>query len=173
MSQPDAVLLDLYDTLVWSDWWGWQETLAAELGVTHQIVGRAFDLTRPARSTGAYADADEDLASVPEPRGPVDEARNALLLLMVLMQNVDAVNARSETISVLRLPLVNNPVLMAGIGVALGLHVVAMYLPWLQGVLAVVPPTLFDWLLLPVLAVTLLVLMEAQKYWRRWRAQST
>jgi len=104
---------------------------------------------------------------------PLDEARNALLLLMVLMQNVDAVNARSETTSVLRLPLHNNPVLLAGIGVALGLHVAAMYVPWLQGVLSVAPPSLFDWLLLPVLAVSLLVLMEAQKYWRRSRAQST
>ncbi len=104
---------------------------------------------------------------------PLDEARNALLLLMVLMQNVDAINARSETISVLRLPLHNNPVLLAGIGVALGLHVAAMYVPWLQRVLSVAPPSLFDWLLLPVLAVSLLVLMEAQKYWRRSRAQST
>jgi magnesium-transporting ATPase (P-type) len=104
---------------------------------------------------------------------PLDEARNALLLLMVLMQNVDAINARSETISVLRLPLHNNPVLMAGISVALGLHVIAMYVPWLQGVLAVSPPSSFDWQLLPVLAVSLLVLMEAQKWWRRARAQST
>jgi Ca2+-transporting ATPase len=102
----------------------------------------------------------------------LDEARNALLLLMVLMQNVDAINARSETISVLRLPLRNNPVLLAGVGVALGLHVTAMYLPWLQQVLAVRPPSASDWLLLPALAVSLLVLMEAQKRWRRSRAQS-
>ena len=103
---------------------------------------------------------------------PLEEARNALLLLMVLMQNVDAINARSETISVLRLPLRNNPVLLAGVGVALGLHVAAMYLPWLQRVLTVEPPSVSDWLLLPVLAVSLLVLMETQKYWRRSRAQS-
>ena len=103
---------------------------------------------------------------------PLNEARNALLLLMVLLQNVDAINARSETISVLRLPLRNNPVLMAGVGVALGLHVMAMYIPWLQGVLAVAPPSLFDWLLLPALAVSLLALMEGQKYWRRSRVQS-
>jgi putative hydrolase of the HAD superfamily len=64
MPESDAVLLDLYDTLVWSDWWGWQERLAGELGVTHEDVGRAFSITRPARSTGAHADADEDLASV-------------------------------------------------------------------------------------------------------------
>jgi putative hydrolase of the HAD superfamily len=64
MAQPDAVLLDLYDTLVWSDWWGWQERLADELGISHEAVGRAFDLTRPARSVGAYPDADEDLIAV-------------------------------------------------------------------------------------------------------------
>jgi magnesium-transporting ATPase (P-type) len=103
---------------------------------------------------------------------PLEEARNALLLLMVLMQNVDAINARSETISVLRLPLRNNPVLLAGVGVALGLHVAAMYLPWLQRVLTVEPPSSFDWLVLPALAVSLLALMEAQKYWRRSRIQS-
>jgi Ca2+-transporting ATPase len=103
---------------------------------------------------------------------PLDEARNALLLLMVLLQNVDAINARSETISVLRLPLRSNPVLLAGVAVALGLHVAAMYLPWLQGVLAVGPPSAIEWLLLPVLAVSLLVLMETQKHWRRSRAQS-
>ncbi len=104
---------------------------------------------------------------------PLDEARNALLLLMVLLQNVDAINARSETTSVLRLPLRNNPVLLAGISAALGLHVAAMYTPWLQGVLAIEPPSGLDWQLLPVLAVSLLVLMEAQKYWRRSRAHST
>jgi magnesium-transporting ATPase (P-type) len=104
---------------------------------------------------------------------PLDEARNGLLLLMVLLQNIDAVNARSETTSVLRLPLSNNPVLLAGIGMALGLHVAAMYIPWLQSVLAVRPPSGFDWQLLPALAVSLLVLMEAQKYWRRTRAHST
>src|SRR5215211_5420641 len=59
-----AVLLDLYDTLVWSDWWGWQEQVAGLLNVTHEAVGRAFTVTRPARSTGRYADADEDLAAV-------------------------------------------------------------------------------------------------------------
>jgi magnesium-transporting ATPase (P-type) len=73
---------------------------------------------------------------------------------------------------VLRLPLRNNPVLLAGIGAALGLHVAAMYVPWLQGVLSVAPPSLFDWLSLPVLAVSLLVLMEAQKCWRNLRAHS-
>ena len=162
-----------------------------------QDVGLAFERgtrRRAARAAAAAARADLQPADAAARRAgrPVDvgagpgrcclgcwtrdarssEARNALLLLMVLMQNVDAINARSETVSVLRLPLRNNPLLLAGISVALGLHVAAMYSPWMQGVLAVVPPSPGDWLVLPVLAVSLLVLMEAQKAWRRSRTQS-
>lgn len=102
---------------------------------------------------------------------PLDEARNALLLLMVLLQNVDAINARSETLPVLRLPWRNNPVLLAGVAVALGLHVLAMYTPWLQGVLGVRQPAPLDWAVLPLMALSLLALMEAQKRWLRRRTQ--
>jgi putative hydrolase of the HAD superfamily len=60
----DSVLLDLYDTLVWSDWRSWQRRLAERLGVSLDVMGAAFDDTRPARSTGRHPDADADLASV-------------------------------------------------------------------------------------------------------------
>ncbi len=59
-----TVLLDLYDTFAWADWHRWQETLAYELGVSSAEIGRAFDVTRPARSVGAYADATADLSAV-------------------------------------------------------------------------------------------------------------
>jgi magnesium-transporting ATPase (P-type) len=98
---------------------------------------------------------------------PIDEARNTLLLLMVLMQNIDAINARSETVSVLRLPFRRNPLLLCGVAAALGLHVYAMYAPWLQQTLHVAPPTAAQWIALPLLAITLMVVMEAQKAWRR------
>jgi Ca2+-transporting ATPase len=98
----------------------------------------------------------------------VEHARNSLLMLMVLMQNVDAINARSETRSVLRLPARNNPMLMLGVLAALSIHLVAMYLPWLQRILSVQPPTSHEWFVLPLAAVTLLVVMEVQKVsWRR------
>jgi magnesium-transporting ATPase (P-type) len=86
------------------------------------------------------------------------------------MQNVDAVNARSETAPALRLPWRNNPLLLGGIALALALHVAALYLPALQSVLTVMPPAPADWLILPALALSLLALMEAQKYWRRRQA---
>ncbi|HEX9206898.1 MAG TPA: HAD-IC family P-type ATPase [Steroidobacteraceae bacterium] len=98
---------------------------------------------------------------------PIEHVRNSLLLLMVLMQNIDAINARSETVSVLRLPPGHNPLLMVGVSLALGLHVVAMYTPWLQGIISVQPPAAGEWITLPLLAATLLVVMEVQKLLRR------
>jgi magnesium-transporting ATPase (P-type) len=97
----------------------------------------------------------------------LDHARNALLLLMVLMQNVDAINARSESVAVTRLPLRHNPLLLGGISLALALHVVAMQWPWLQRVLSVQPPTATEWLALPLLAASLMIVMELQKAVRR------
>ena len=98
---------------------------------------------------------------------PIEATRNSLLLLMVFMQNIDAINARSETVSVLRLPWRNNPLLIGGVAMALGLHIVAMHTPLLQRTLAVHPPTAQEWFVLPLLALTLLFVMEAQKVWLR------
>jgi magnesium-transporting ATPase (P-type) len=104
----------------------------------------------------------------------IEHARNSLLLLMVLMQNVDAVNARSETIPVFRLPPRRNPLLMAGVAAALAVHLMAMHTPWLQSILSLRPPTVREWIVLPLLALTLLLVMEVQKACmsrRRARAQ--
>lgn len=97
---------------------------------------------------------------------PVEQARNALLLLMVLMQNVDAFNARSETRSVFSIPLRNNPVLVIGVAAALGIHAFAMYLPLMQRVLRIEPVALSDWAVFALLAFSLLAVMELHK--RGW-----
>jgi putative hydrolase of the HAD superfamily len=65
----EAVLLDLYDTLVWSGWARWERTLAARLRVSEAELARVFDETRPARSVGAHADHDGDVAAVIEGLG--------------------------------------------------------------------------------------------------------
>ena len=97
---------------------------------------------------------------------PVDQARNTLLLLMVLMQNVDAFNARSETRSAFSIPLRNNPLLAVGVTVALAIHVIAMSLPLMQRVLRIEPVALGGWIVLPLLALSLLAVMELHK--RLW-----
>lgn len=99
---------------------------------------------------------------------PLDHARNTLLLVMVILQNVDAFNARSETRSAFALPLRNNPVLVIGVAAALAIHVLAMNWPLLQEVLRIEPVTAAEWVVLPLLALTLLGVMELHKWsWAR------
>jgi putative hydrolase of the HAD superfamily len=69
MPAYDAVLLDLYDTLAWSDWLAWQHALAERLQVTSEAMGEIFTLTRPARSKGENADEAADMAAIVEAAG--------------------------------------------------------------------------------------------------------
>jgi putative hydrolase of the HAD superfamily len=63
MPAYDAVLLDLYDTLVWSDWRSWQRRVAERIGVAPETMAAAFDETRPARSVGVFPDAAAELGA--------------------------------------------------------------------------------------------------------------
>nr|WP_261360687.1 HAD-IC family P-type ATPase [Aeoliella straminimaris] len=95
------------------------------------------------------------------------EARNALLLLMVLFEIVHIGNCRSETTSALRKPLWSNPLLLAGSALAMGLHVLAMHWPATQQVLGIAPVSLQQSSTLIALAFSVLVVMELHKWWRR------
>jgi len=66
---PAAVLLDLYDTLVASDWREWRDAIAAHIGVSPSLMGEAFDVTRPARSVGAYGSEAGDMTAILEAAG--------------------------------------------------------------------------------------------------------
>jgi magnesium-transporting ATPase (P-type) len=90
-------------------------------------------------------------------------ARNLLLLLMVLFENVHALNARSETRSVLGVPVAANPFLIVAVLGAQGLHIAAMYLPGLSGLLDVQPIGFGDWLMVAAIAASLIVVMELYK----------
>lgn len=90
-------------------------------------------------------------------------ARNLLLLLMVLFENAHALNARSETRSVLGVSVAANPFLIVAILGAQGLHIAAMYLPGLSGLLDVQPIGLGDWVTVAAIAVSLILVMEIFK----------
>ncbi|MGH2581128.1 MAG: hypothetical protein ACRDGP_09835, partial [Actinomycetota bacterium] len=61
---PPTLLIDLYDTLVWGEWPGLRDTMAARIGITSAELQTAFDATRPSRGVGSFAGAEEDMASV-------------------------------------------------------------------------------------------------------------
>ena len=69
----------------------------------------------------------------------LDSSRNAVLLLVVLFQNVYVLCMRSERRPLWRQPLASNPWLLLGVSFALLLHVTAMTWPALGGVIGTEP----------------------------------
>jgi magnesium-transporting ATPase (P-type) len=90
-------------------------------------------------------------------------ARNIILLLMVLLQNVHAFNCRSELSSTFLVPLRRNYLLVFGVLLAQGLHILSMHIPFMQHILRVEPITYSEWLTALALAVPLLIVMELYK----------
>ncbi len=96
-------------------------------------------------------------------------ARNHLLLLMVLFENVHVFNCRSELTSALRISPMKSPILIAGVGVALMVHVIALYSPIGQTLLDTEPVSVSSWIVLAAIAFVILVVMEIHKaYWNRF-----
>ena len=74
MLEPfDVVLLDLYDTIVWSEWGKLRDLIAERLGLQSAQLAGAFERTRPARGVGAHADVQGDMAAVMEAAGVTPE----------------------------------------------------------------------------------------------------
>ncbi len=94
------------------------------------------------------------------------QARNHLLLLMVLLENFHVFNCRSEYVSAFRVPLRRNWVLVVGVAVAQGIHLFAMHFPPLERLLQVAPISLGHWALTLLAAASILAVMEVFK-WRR------
>jgi magnesium-transporting ATPase (P-type) len=92
-------------------------------------------------------------------------ARNSVLLLMVLFENVHIFNCRSETVSAFRLSIFRSPVLMIGIVCAFSVHVAMLYLPFGQALLETEAVSLDHWAMLVTLSLSILVVMELHKLW--------
>ena len=101
-------------------------------------------------------------------------ARNALLLLMVLFQNVHIGNCRSETRSLFRLSPFVSPVLLAGTLTAFLIHLGVMHFPLAQRVLQTEPVALDRWPLLLALALSVAVALEFHKLlWKLRRSEES
>jgi Ca2+-transporting ATPase len=97
----------------------------------------------------------------------LEEARNSTMLLMVLFENVQVFNSRSELRSAFRHSPFRNPLLLFGTIAAQMVHITAMYTPWLRDVLEIGAVSLFQWLQLLGLAVLVLAAMEVYKALRK------
>ncbi|MGC3943861.1 MAG: HAD-IC family P-type ATPase [Chryseolinea sp.] len=94
--------------------------------------------------------------------------RSVVMMLMVFLQNFHALNCRSETESLFKIPLRNNYTLIIGLIVAQSVHISAAYIPGLNETLQLEPITLREWIILLPAALSILVVMEIFKLvWRK------
>ncbi len=100
------------------------------------------------------------------------EARNMTLLLMVLFENVHALNSRSENISLFKMPFFSNKLLLLGILIAQSIHIGAMYTDWLGGILQLSPVSFQQWFYLLTIAMTLIFVDEGHKWWHRIKLEN-
>ena len=94
---------------------------------------------------------------------PEGEARAALLLLLVAMENVAVLSCRSELRSLFRTPFFGNPWLLGSVVLALGLQVVAFHIPVLREALRLEVPSWAALAWLPFFLLAYLGLAEGAK----------
>ncbi len=94
-------------------------------------------------------------------------ARNFLLMLMVLFQNVHVLNCRSELISTFKIAIKKNLVVFFGILSAQALHIFALYNPFLRKALQTSPIPFKEWFYLLLIASSVLIVMEVFKIIKR------
>lgn len=93
-------------------------------------------------------------------------ARNIILLLMVLLVNVHTFNSRTENYSIFKIEHFKNKFLWISVFAAQGVHIASMYIPFMQSLLSVGPVSLELWAALLLIALTLAVVMELEKFFR-------
>lgn len=99
----------------------------------------------------------------------IERIRNSVLLLMVLFQNIQIGNCRSETKSAFVHSPLRNPILLFGTIFALAVHLLAINVPFTQGFLQTRPVEPMEVLTLLGLALTVLAALELHKISWRFR----
>jgi magnesium-transporting ATPase (P-type) len=100
------------------------------------------------------------------------DARNMLLLLMVLFENVHVFNSRSETKSVFAHSPWRSPIVLAGVAIGFSVHLAALYVPFGQTLLGTSPVDASTWMLLIGMASCLLIVMEIHKLTWKYRQRT-
>jgi magnesium-transporting ATPase (P-type) len=95
----------------------------------------------------------------------VPDARNLLLLTMVLFENFHVGNCRSETRSAFALSPFRSPTLFFGTLAAFLIHVLGMHLEFLQDILQTRPLEAESWLVAIGVGILIIPAIELHKWW--------
>lgn len=99
----------------------------------------------------------------------LEKARTIAMTTMVFFQFFQAWNSRSEMQSIFRLSPLSNPFLFYGMVAAVLSQLAAVYVPALQWVFRTEPITGNEWLRILLMALTVVGVVELDKWWRRRR----
>lgn len=102
----------------------------------------------------------------------VESARNIVLLLMVLFENVHVFNSRTEINYLHKIGYKSSMLLILLVIFTQLLHLACMHIPLMQTVLSTQPVTFDIWLELAIIALGLVVVMEFDK-WIRFRRRKS
>jgi calcium-translocating P-type ATPase len=94
----------------------------------------------------------------------VESARNIILLLMVLFENVHVFNSRTEINYLYKVGYRSSTTLIILVIFTQLLHIACMHIPFMQNVLSAQPVSFDTWLELAIIAIGLVVVMEADKW---------
>ncbi len=97
----------------------------------------------------------------------LEHARTIAMTTMVLFQFFQAWNSRSETRSVFRISVFGNPFLFYSMVAAFLAQIAVIYVPALQWVFRTVPLSLTDWVKVAIVALTIVIVVEMDKWLRR------
>ena len=102
----------------------------------------------------------------------VESARNIVLLLMVLFENVHVFNSRTEINYLHKIRYKSSMLLILLVIFTQLLHLACMHIPLMQTVLSTQPVSFDIWLELAIIALGLVVMMEFDK-WIRFRRRKS
>ena len=100
---------------------------------------------------------------------PLQQARTVALTTMVFFQFYQALNCRSETLSIFRMNPIANPFLFLSMIAAFFAHLAVLYVPALQWVFRTVPLTAKEWVSIGAITITIVIAVEIDKWIRRRR----
>jgi len=99
----------------------------------------------------------------------LEHARTLAVTTMVIFQFFQAWNSRSETESVFRINLLSNPFLFVALIAAFFAQLAVLYVPALQWLFRTVPLSAGEWMEVIVVASSVLLVVEMDKWLRRRR----
>ena len=120
--------------------------------------------------TGAWMSLAVILAFIVELNAGSSEthARTLALTMFVMLSFFQVFSSRAESKSLFQLRLLANKPLLYTSLVALALHWAVMTWPVSAGILELTPLTGWEWLLCAAVGSTVLIIVEAEKFVRRW-----